>query len=242
MRILTEPKNALVKQFQRFFALDSVELELHAGGARGLRRRGDPPQDRRPRPAHRARGHAAGSDVRDSVARRRQEVRRQRGDDHEAPASAAAHAGRSGSGDRRRGAARRERLEIFPRPFKSLTPGLVPISAGPVMQRCSEIAPSFALHCLLRWRPLVNLPLLVRPECYAIEFAGCAALDEHFGRSPHRPGAWRCGMARHWTKAAGLVLVSLVWLTALGGVQRSNSGPSTFPRHMCRPTETFSRL
>jgi ATP-dependent Clp protease ATP-binding subunit ClpX len=51
VRILTEPKNALVRQFQRFFALDSVELQFtddgltacaeeairHKTGARGLR-------------------------------------------------------------------------------------------------------------------------------------------------------------------------------------------------------------
>jgi ATP-dependent Clp protease ATP-binding subunit ClpX len=51
VRILTEPKNALVKQFQRFFALDNVELVMtpealeccaeeairHKTGARGLR-------------------------------------------------------------------------------------------------------------------------------------------------------------------------------------------------------------
>jgi ATP-dependent Clp protease ATP-binding subunit ClpX len=51
VRILTEPKNALVKQFERFFALDSVELVItpealercaeeairHKTGARGLR-------------------------------------------------------------------------------------------------------------------------------------------------------------------------------------------------------------
>lgn len=51
VRILTEPKNALVKQFEKFFELDGVELEIEAGalaaiaqkaisrktGARGLR-------------------------------------------------------------------------------------------------------------------------------------------------------------------------------------------------------------
>ena len=51
VRILTEPKNALVKQFQRFFAFDGVELVFtdealaacaeqairHRTGARGLR-------------------------------------------------------------------------------------------------------------------------------------------------------------------------------------------------------------
>ncbi len=51
MQILTEPKNALVKQYQRLFALDNVELEFDSNsldaisdlalergtGARGLR-------------------------------------------------------------------------------------------------------------------------------------------------------------------------------------------------------------
>ena len=51
MRILTEPKNALVKQYQKLFAMDGVELELRGSalaaiarkalqrktGARGLR-------------------------------------------------------------------------------------------------------------------------------------------------------------------------------------------------------------
>src|SRR6185295_1868040 len=51
VRILTEPKNALVRQFQRFFSLDNVELQFtedglsacaeeairHKTGARGLR-------------------------------------------------------------------------------------------------------------------------------------------------------------------------------------------------------------
>lgn len=51
MKILTEPKNALVKQFQKLMSLDNVELEFDAGalsqiakeaikrntGARGLR-------------------------------------------------------------------------------------------------------------------------------------------------------------------------------------------------------------
>ena len=31
MRILTEPKNALVKQYQKFFALDNVELVFQKG-------------------------------------------------------------------------------------------------------------------------------------------------------------------------------------------------------------------
>ena len=52
VRVLTEPKNALVKQYQRLFAMENAELQLHRGrrcrpiaqraqeketGARGLR-------------------------------------------------------------------------------------------------------------------------------------------------------------------------------------------------------------
>ena len=44
MQILTEPKNALVRQYQRMFELDGVELEFEQGRARG---------DRRPRRAAR---------------------------------------------------------------------------------------------------------------------------------------------------------------------------------------------
>ena len=46
MEILTEPKNALVKQYQRMFELDGVELEFDARGARGDRR----PRGRSARP------------------------------------------------------------------------------------------------------------------------------------------------------------------------------------------------
>ena len=36
MRILTEPKNALVKQYQRFFALDNVELVFEVGSLQAI--------------------------------------------------------------------------------------------------------------------------------------------------------------------------------------------------------------
>ena len=52
MRILTEPKNAIVKQYQKFFSLDNVELDLHAGRARG----GGPCRRRSARPARAACG------------------------------------------------------------------------------------------------------------------------------------------------------------------------------------------
>ncbi len=38
IRILTEPKNAFVKQYQKFFALDDVELVFHEGASAGNRR------------------------------------------------------------------------------------------------------------------------------------------------------------------------------------------------------------
>src|ERR1700756_3613991 len=39
IRILTEPKNAFVKQYQKFFALDDVELVFHEGALRAIAQR-----------------------------------------------------------------------------------------------------------------------------------------------------------------------------------------------------------
>jgi ATP-dependent Clp protease ATP-binding subunit ClpX len=39
IRILTEPKNAFVKQYQKFFALDDVELVFHDGALRAIAKR-----------------------------------------------------------------------------------------------------------------------------------------------------------------------------------------------------------
>ena len=62
LQILVEPRNALVKQYQRLFELDGVELEFDRAGAGGHRRPGDPARHRRPRPA---RHHGGGPDVGD---------------------------------------------------------------------------------------------------------------------------------------------------------------------------------
>ena len=51
MQILTEPKNALVKQYQRLFEMENVELDLPRGRAEGDRAQGHRAQDRRARPA-----------------------------------------------------------------------------------------------------------------------------------------------------------------------------------------------
>ena len=85
VQILTEPKNALARQYQRFFAYDDIELvftedalwEIAAEGARA--------RDRRARPALDHRERAARRDVRAALAARRLEVRDHEGDDHEGP-------------------------------------------------------------------------------------------------------------------------------------------------------------
>jgi ATP-dependent protease Clp ATPase subunit len=66
-RILVEPKNALVRQYQKFFELDGVELVVQEGRAARDCAGGDSARDRRTRPArHPRRGHAE-CDVRSAV-------------------------------------------------------------------------------------------------------------------------------------------------------------------------------
>ena len=71
MRILVEPKNALLRQYQKFFQFDDVDLVLHRRRARGGRRRGAQARDGRPRPAGDPRGGAARRDVRPAEPHRR---------------------------------------------------------------------------------------------------------------------------------------------------------------------------
>ena len=94
MEILTEPRNALVKQFQRFFQFDGIEL-VFADEALSLgRRQGARARDRRPRPALDHRGGPARGAVRAALAPRRQEVRRHARDDREGHRADARHRGR----------------------------------------------------------------------------------------------------------------------------------------------------
>ena len=64
VKILTEPKNALVKQYQRLFEMENVGLAFTDDALQGRRPQGHSPQDRRPRPALDPRGHPARDHVR----------------------------------------------------------------------------------------------------------------------------------------------------------------------------------
>ena len=76
MEILTVPQNALVRQYQRMFELDGVELEFERRRARGDRRPRRAAQDRRPRPPRDPRRGARPDHVRGAVDRRRREGHR----------------------------------------------------------------------------------------------------------------------------------------------------------------------
>ena len=64
VKILSEPKNALIKQYARLFDLEDVGADLHRRCARGDRQARDRTQDRRARAALDRRKHAARHDVR----------------------------------------------------------------------------------------------------------------------------------------------------------------------------------
>ena len=105
--ILTEPRNALVKQFHRFFEFDDIELVFAARLPRRDRRPRPGAGDGRPRPALDPRGDPARRPVRAALARRRPEVRRHQGDHRQRPATDAGHRRRRRAGRRRLRRARR---------------------------------------------------------------------------------------------------------------------------------------
>ena len=94
--ILTEPRNALVKQFQRFFEFDSIELVFAEESLVLDRRPRARARDRRARPALDPRGDPARGAVRAALAPRREEVRRDQGDDREGPQAHARDRGGQG--------------------------------------------------------------------------------------------------------------------------------------------------
>ena len=110
VQILTEPKNALTRQYQRFFGYDTIELVFTDDALLGDRREGAPARDRRPRPAVDHRGGAPRRDVRAAVAQGRLQVRDHEGDDLEGPQPDARHERRS------RSATTSKRLPVAPPP------------------------------------------------------------------------------------------------------------------------------
>ncbi len=80
VKILTEPRNALVKQYRKLFEMDGVELEFTGGRAGSRRGPGDPARHRRPRPAGDHGGGAPPGHVRHPEPGRRGEGGRHRAD------------------------------------------------------------------------------------------------------------------------------------------------------------------
>ncbi len=95
--ILTEPRNALTRQYQRLFEFDDIELVFAPDSLERDRRQGDRARDRRPRPALDHRGHAAGRPVRAALPPRREEMRRHPRDDREGARADARHPGGPGA-------------------------------------------------------------------------------------------------------------------------------------------------
>ena len=78
VRILVEPKNALTKQYQKLFEMESVELELREDALRAVAQRAMKRKDGRARLADDSRERLARYDVRPAVDEERHEGRRRR--------------------------------------------------------------------------------------------------------------------------------------------------------------------
>ena len=128
VQILTEPKNALVKQYQRFFNYDHIDLVFTEDALWSIADKALDARDRRPRPALDHRERAARRDVRAAVAQGRLQVRDHEGDDREGPQADARHL-------RRR---RPRRATSSPKSRRSLArradPGRRPATARPALQ------------------------------------------------------------------------------------------------------------
>ena len=78
VKILKEPKNALVKQYAKLFDMEDVQAQLHRRRSGRGRQEGDRAQDRRPRPPLDPREHPARHHVRPAL-----DGRGRRGDDRQ---------------------------------------------------------------------------------------------------------------------------------------------------------------
>ena len=144
--ILTEPRNALVKQYRRLFELDGVDLEFTADALEADRRPGHPARHRRPRPAGDHGGGPALGDVRGAQPQgrgagrhhRRGRARARQPDDRPAQHAVPHPAARSRPDARRHGCSRTCRL-AFPTP--------VPWHRAPARRvRSPADAPATATH------------------------------------------------------------------------------------------------
>ena len=103
VKILTEPKNALVRQYRRFFSFDDVDLVFADDSLQAIADKALDARDRRARPALHHGGGPAGRHVRAALARRRAQVRGHARDDREVAPADARHGGpRPGRRGRRR--------------------------------------------------------------------------------------------------------------------------------------------
>jgi len=51
IQILTEPKNALIKQYQKLFGMEGVDLEVRSQALQAIAKKSPGAKDRRPGPA-----------------------------------------------------------------------------------------------------------------------------------------------------------------------------------------------
>ena len=86
--ILTKPKNALVKQYQKLFEMDGVKLKFTKGALQAVAKEALARAVRRARPARHPRARDARHHVRHPVAERHQGSGRERRRDHQARAAA----------------------------------------------------------------------------------------------------------------------------------------------------------
>ena len=128
MEILTEPKNALVKQYQRMFELDGVELEFERDALEGDRRPRRDAQGRRPRAACDPRGRPRADHVRDPLGGGRRQ-----GDRH------ARLGRRRRAADARPAAQAQERLSRLARSARPVRPAQLRCKTAP---RSAAVRPS----------------------------------------------------------------------------------------------------
>ena len=67
IRVLTEPKNSIVRQYKELLAMDSAELSFTDAALRAIAQKTIATQERRPRPAERGGGYPDPHHVRNSV-------------------------------------------------------------------------------------------------------------------------------------------------------------------------------